>query len=677
MSSTSNNLLNILITQANKSAEDKLKTGLTWNGDINYGSLGSDLESKILELDQIMLVPPECNKEKTIDLDTLEKLNSAFQNVIDLVKTLSDEERAKAYGLLFRYLFYVRSIRIPGKKSRLLFHYLFGKMYALFPQTCLELIPLIPEYGYFGDLDILLKTDNPEIIKKIYDTYYKYLNTDCQLVWGKELSSITKYDAIQMNNCLRIMTTNEIREFVNNKNLSLASKWFKREGKSNSTHRQEFIDFVYFPKGINFNLGNPNDLRSRRLIRKRQNYSKMVFRNIISSLTQCLLVGEQMMCEKDQDNRTWGDIPLNNMPAKFITKYRKALSNETLNGTLSEKETETGNRHPENEDRVRCRKNLLKVLIEGKLKGASQDIERLSKIIFSHIIFGKISDKLTYTERLIIASQWTDLVNKLKHEINTTIDEIKEQTVENGEVWLDPRNVIPVIDTSGSMSSCDVLDKAIGLGILGSHLSSMSGCLISFSEKPQVFYLDRNKDVFDHFLTILNGPKGLNTNIDATYRLLLDLMITSETKETDFALLFLTDGQFDSQVILPSDNTKNNRPRTGNKETFLNRIEKAFNTKGYNLPRTIFWNLNCKSPGFPATSFSKGVQLVSGYSQTLMLQVFTGNYKYEVQEDGTNKININPWDNFLNALLHQGYDQVTQVVISVGEDCLKYLHNSN
>ena len=226
------------------------------------------------------------------------------------------------------------------------------------------------------------------------------------------------------------------------------------------------------------------------------------------------------------------------------------------------------------------------------------------------------------------------------------------------------------------MENNNVQDTAIGLGILASSLSSMSGCLISFSQKPEIFHLDMSdkSDVFDHFLTIINGPSGLSTNVDATYRLLLDLMIKSGIKETEFALLFLSDGQFDAQC---SDVSGGLVSSSRFQKTFISRLEKAFTDNGYNLPRTVFWNLNSNAPGFSTTSNMKGFQAVSGYSQTLMIQVFTGDYKYELQADGSVKVSVDPWETFLKAILNPAYDQVSQVVSAVGEGCMKHLQKGN
>ena len=674
------------ISSASSSTEHALKTGVTWNGDINYSSLGNDFESALLALDQKMVTPQSCIRAATLDASTRELLDSLFDKVIVQVRSKSDQERATAFGLLFRYLFYVRSIRVAGKKSRLLFYYLFERLYTIFPKTCLALISLVPEFGYFGDLDQLMvkMSDHPDVVRAAENVYLEYINKDCILLWGKPLNKVTKDDAVSLNEKIKILTRVELRAFVGNKGLSLAAKWFKREGKKDSGHRKEFIVGVYFPNGGITDLETSKDPVARDLAKRRLAYCQMVFRNVISALSQCVLVGESMMCDDDYTHRTWSDIALEFAPAGFMTKYRKALANEKLDEVPTESQLETGNRFVNRPDRIECRKNLLQALINDKVKGASQDVDRLSKLIYknlSKVVFNTISP----IERQVISAQWRDLVSKIKDDIDKIIEASRTEAIESGDTWFDPRNVIPVIDTSGSMTSFGVQDKAIGLGILASYLSAMPGCLISFSMQPELYHLDLSgkSDVFDHFLTIANGPTGLSTNIDATYRLVLHLMISSGrtgVNDTDFALLFLTDGQFDELVELPPNRDRraykvpDTRPVSYHfEQTFIERMEAEFNSNGFNLPRTVFWNLTAESPGFPATSISRGVQLVSGYSQTLMLQVFTGDYKYEVQTDGSVKVNVSPWESFLKALLHQGYDQVSQIVASVGEDCLTHL----
>ncbi len=668
-----------------KQNTEKLLTGATWNGDINFASLNTgdhEIESILLALDQKMMLDEASRKKGELAPYTEQIISQHFSDFVTYISSRSDETKSLAYNLMFRYLFYLRSIRVPGKQSRLLFWYMYSRLYNIFPETCLKLLELVPDYGYFGDIDALIEYMSTRITdvakyeqfkSAAIKVYIVNLNADSQLIFGKPLNKVSLDEAKELNFKLKLMSVEDIRKFVGSKRLSLASKWIKREGKDNSTHRNDIIYATYFPNGGIKDLIKSDKKEMRELGMRRLRYHQMLFRNVITALSQCLLVGEQMMCEENEQYRQWSSIPIADAPAKFITKYRKGLANELVNVPIAESDSATGNRHPDKADRVTCRKNLTESVLSQKIKGATQDIKRLSNIIYSHIEYGQISSKLSTLERLTIKAQWNDMVLKLRTEINDAIEQSKSE----GE-FIDPRNVIPVIDTSGSMRSARVQDVAIGLGIFASYLSTMPGCLMSFSEKPEIFKLDMSgsKDVFDHFLTVQSGPTGLSTNIDATYKLLLNLMEKSDVKSPDFAMLFLTDGQFDSQVVqMPRCQGKSHEQSFN--DVFLGRFETAFAEKGYNLPRTIFWNLNCHSPGFPATAISKGVQLVSGYSQTLLVQVFTGSYTYEKSSDGKTKVSVTPWEKFVEALQHSGYDQVSNMLALVGEGCLVNLRNSD
>ena len=613
--------------------------GLTENGDTNFATLGNSFQSALLELDQKMVLPMESHKTKLLPEDIILNLDSYFDKCV--VKNQDEME------LMFRYLFYVRSLRVAGKREKLLFYYLFNRLHQKYPEQCKKLICLIPEFGYFGDLD-QLSSMIPTLTNNTYDVYITSLNIDCLTIFDKPLVSVSNMEASALSIKLKPMSPNEIKDYMGNKKLSLAAKWIDNTS----------VDFTTYLYKLN---------KSDEKYKSRLNYYLMTFRNIVVSMRQLLKVGEQMMCETNANNRTWADIEHNISPAGFTTKYRKALANEDLKLTVEPDQIETGNRHADNMDRVECRKNLLEVIAEGKIKGAMQDLEKLSGIIHAKTSCGIIRN-ISSVERSIISAQWNNLVSNIKAEVDSTIIIAIQEAKEQGVQYVDPRNVIPVVDTSGSMGSAKVDHIARGLGILASSLSTLPGCMISFSERPEVFYLDMTMDVFDHFVAIAKGPMGLSTNIDATYRVLLDMMISNSVKETDFALLFLTDGQFDQMVVLDRTDRYGCYEKDMIKKfesTFIGRLEKAFNSKGYNLPRTIFWNLNSRTPGFPASGDSKGIQLVSGYSQSLMKQVFMGDYKWEEQADGMMKIKVDPIEQFVKALMNPGYDIIA-----------KYLHDS-
>jgi hypothetical protein len=642
--------------------DEKQDFGVTWNGDINYASLGNDVITALLEMDQKMVRPMDTSKTRELSQDFIIMIDNYYMNVLTKIKMIANEkERAAAFNILFRYMFYLRSVRAAGKKERLLFYYLFERLYKEFSATCNGLLALIPDFGRFQDIDelIIRLSAYPDFIKMAMAVYKNNLNADCIILFGKQIKDISHNEAKAMNSKLKPLTPSQLKEIIGNKHFSLAAKWFARSGKQFSEYRKKFLLSIYDPNNItSILLAGPESSKIERG-KKQLNYYDMVFRNIITSITMCLNVNEQLMCETNPMNRTWKDIDFESAPAGFITKNRKALANEDLKENILEHMMETGNRYPDNTDRVECREHLLAQLMQGKLKGASLDISKLSNIIYDYTQTGRISNSLTSVERQLITAQWNDIVSKLKQEINEILMAAKIES----EDFIDPLNTIPIVDTSGSMDSAMVSHIARGLGVLAASISNLPGCMITFSEKPMVFHLNMEQDVFDHFIAIANGPVGYNTNIDATYRVLLNMMVSKNLPKTDYSMLILTDGMFDSLVT----------SKQCFQSTFVGRLETAFNAKGYNLPRTIFWNLNGMTPGFPSAGDTKGIQLVSGYSQTLMKQVFTGDYKYEVQADGNVRVSVDPIESFLKALMIPEYDIVSQTIVLVGEGCLKFL----
>jgi hypothetical protein len=53
--------------------------------------------------------------------------------------------------------------------------------------------------------------------------------------------------------------------------------------------------------------------------------------------------------------------------------------------------------------------------------------------------------------------------------------------------------------------------------------------------------------------------------------------------------------------------------------------------------------------------------MVSGYSQTLMLSVFTGDYKLTVDEQGNTRVDVDPWQTFLKSVTSDRFSPVLEV----------------
>jgi hypothetical protein len=97
-------------------------------------------------------------------------------------------------------------------------------------------------------------------------------------------------------------------------------------------------------------------------------------------------------------------------------------------------------------------------------------------------------------------------------------------------------------------------------------------------------------------------------------------------------------------------------------------MEKAFQEKGYTLPRTIFWNLNGTTGNYMAAEDTKGVQMVSGFSQTLMKQVFTGDFVLTTDEaTGAVRVKVDPWTSFLKVLTSDTFTPILHKVLATKE----------
>jgi hypothetical protein len=676
--SASSALVSAFASVAATSAIDDLITAFTWNGDVTFGSMGDGPSASILSLDNKMvrevasfkhaLKAGEHRAFTSVVMSDAQRaiLDERFNEFNTRVSTLPFAEQKRWWSIMFNYLFYLRNLRGEGKREKILFYYLFDKMHQHYPKTAEALVSLIPDFGYFGDLDELIiryRVSSPNVVKVAVQCYADHLDADALQVFGKKISEISVAEATELNTKLKAMTMDEMIAFRKGKKLSLASKWFPREGKKDSDHIDLFLTHFFWSKG-GLDTIKPSEPA---LYKKRFVYSMMRLRKIITVLTQCIGVGEQLMTTSGKESdihRNWADLDMEHAPSGFVTKYRKALLNESLTDPVVASSIDIGNRSTR-DDRIECRKHTMSAILNGKLKGANTDLASLAMIIYGYASSNLIG--LSSAERSLISQQWRDMVKTIT---DLVLDAIKLHS-EDPE-FLDPREAIFIVDTSGSMSSANVLHIAIALGLLGSSISSMTGCMISFSTVPTVYHIDQSMDVFDQFLTVLRSPMGYTTDIDKTYDCVLDLMSKSETSRSSFAIVYLTDGQFDSGLVVMPSGKQSRGPipltKAHFEDVFLGRMEAKFKTKGFTLPRTVFWNLNGMGSGYSATADIKGIQMVSGFSQTLMHQVLSGEYKEIVDPvSGSTRVDIDPWTSFVKAVTSETFAPVLRCVLETKE----------
>jgi hypothetical protein len=212
-----------------------------------------------------------------------EIIDQKFNTFINYTKSLNEAERVKAYDSMFRYLFYLCSIRDAEKKSRILFYYLFTKLYPSFPRTCNALLKLVPDFGYFGDIiNIMNYMSGRCQIEVIFDIYIKHLDADCIQIFGMRLGDVNMGEAIKINTFLNGQTDDKVKRLVGSEPLSFAAIWIDTE-----TITDDNILQIYEMDDDDtevLRVTHPEDAR------KRFNYYRMLFRKVIMILRKCLSV---------------------------------------------------------------------------------------------------------------------------------------------------------------------------------------------------------------------------------------------------------------------------------------------------------------------------------------------------------------------------------------------------
>ncbi|KAG8906785.1 hypothetical protein FRB99_006162 [Tulasnella sp. 403] len=239
-------------------------------------------------------------------------------------------------------------------------------------------------------------------------------------------------------------------------------------------------------------------------------------------------------------------------------------------------------------------------------------------------------------------------------------------------------NCLAVCDVSGSMGRLCVppgwkigsgapispIFPAVALSLVLAQLASppFQNSFITFSSNPKIVALSPSPDAK---LSTLIQEIGrayweMNTDFEAVFlKLLLPMAIKHQLKREDMVkrLFVFSDMQFDQA-----------RPRSGTSwETNHERIVKAFNKAGYDVPEIVYWNLAGRVAAKPVTKDTPGVAMVAGFSGNL-LKLFMENEEppmdewTDVDKEGQEiavtapKPSISPLDTMRKALSNPCYD---------------------
>lgn len=278
------------------------------------------------------------------------------------------------------------------------------------------------------------------------------------------------------------------------------------------------------------------------------------YRKLLAGNTE---VVESLMCK-----RQWSKIDYNHVPSVAINKYRTAFYKRD------------GDRFP--------------AWIESLSKPESGN-KIHADAIYPHDIVKKVISRSSG----LLDAQWKALPNYMP----------------------EGRKILPVCDTSGSMSMFDgepmLVCVALGLYLSERNVGPFKDGFITFSDRPVLQML--HGSLSDRVRQLNSADWGYNTNLEAVFRMILAKATESKLAEEDMPddILILSDMQFDQCVRVPGYSA-------------LKMIRRMYETAGYRLPNVIFWNLRTSS-GVPAKFDESGVALVSGFSPSIMKNLLGGN----------------------------------------------------
>ena len=511
----------------------------------------------------------------------------------ELMAACTKAGSASTYADVVVLAFQTRATRGMGKGEKDLFY----RMLAKLPEEAvLATLPLVPHFGYYKDYLLMMEAEgmSKTIKERALSLMAEALRND-----EKELEAAARAERTP--------------------NLTLAAKYAPREG-------------CYFDKG----LGAAKKLAAALYGDANPAAARRKYRKLVSRLNAALGTTEVLMAAQ-----RWEEIEFGRVASLCLQRQRKAFLNETLKGSLSAADDETGNRHPDNPARVAARRALRAALLEKGAKGVN------GKALQPHEIARKCMGHMSSTvEADLMHAQWESLrqgvietlaVAAAAREAAACEAAADAAAVSGGDGTLAamgalraglPRHVdlgklVPLVDVSGSMHGTP-MEAAIALGILVSELShaAFRHRALTFESRPSWVDLSGCAKIADKVRCLQRAPWGGSTDFEAACEMILQAAQAARLKPDEVPdLIVFSDMQF---------NQANGGGR-GRWETHHERLTRRFAEVGravcgepYAAPRIIYWNLRGDTAGFPVAADEPNTQLLSGFSPSLLKLVLSG-----------------------------------------------------
>ena len=575
------------------------------------------------------------------------------ERITELFKTAADKiSHVDELVRLIVLVFQTRNCR-GGKGEKDLFYRMFLELYQHYPQTSLLLLDLIPHFGYYKDYLRMIECINSKAVDETTDDSKDYGPLVDSILC--KLADQLKADKVALD--AATSTDNLVGNSAPPK-ISLCAKFVPRENKHFASGVNKVCFLTLVDKMFPFKAKNAEPPGSES---HRKHHSLGKYRKLIAGLSKALDVTEIYMCAKKFE-----EINFSRVPSLCMNRCRKAFLNELVKSKvkLTSEQEETGNRHPNDLGRVAARKHLREKVVSGAICG---------KQLMPHELVAQLMKKnkgVSTLESDLYDAQWGKIRESVLQSFENRLGDgsLNSDSV-NDSLRVDLGKVVPLVDVSGSMNGTP-MEVAIALGILVSEINhpSFRNHFITFETDPQWVDLTGLNSLQEKVQKTQNSPWGGSTDFLKAITLILDIAESAKLPHTDIPdLIVFSDMQFNEAG---GRGDRNKEKMATHLEIMREKFEvagKRICGESYPLPRIIFWNLRGDTFGVPAQANDPNVQLLSGFSPSLLKLILDGEAIEEPEPSLDGKTNPQktgptPLDTYQKAVDDVLYDPVRAIL---------------
>jgi hypothetical protein len=318
------------------------------------------------------------------------------------------------------------------------------------------------------------------------------------------------------------------------------------------------------------------------------------YRKTLSILRERINVLERLMSAKK-----WDEIEFDKIPSRAGMIYKNAFARHDVERMATEKEIQS-----------------YADFAKDTTKTVNAKVLYPYECVAEAVKAARISDGYGYSYRA--TTYVDDTVNR--NIVNKYWDNLADYF--NGTAF----NGIAVVDTSASMRGNDAsapINVAISLGLYCAEKANgpFAGHYVSFSSRPQLIVTE-GVDFVDKVSRIYKTNLCENTDIEATFDLLLNTVIQNNCKQEDLPknIIVISDMEFDAARYTNFRSSSYGR----NADTLMEMIAKKWSEHGYQLPHCIYWNVDARNNNIPANLGNGRISYVSGFSPSIFEQIMSG-----------------------------------------------------